>query len=252
MYKHLYDSFKHWYCTDGAHQNAIWIFSDPHFNDSEMTYLRKNYIGDEEQVKCLNKKIGKHDTVICLGDVGDINFVKKLRGYKVLIMGNHEKGASNYKRVIEHVTKCPKCGNTKLNSLGNNDGMSLYRTQCDKCGFIGDTFGPDFDCVEDNRLFDEVYEGPLMISDKIILSHEPLNVILSVDKENVVYNIHGHDHSLLGANDDYHLNVCVEHINYTPVSLKDIVESGALKNIPTVHRQTINKAITRKALHINN
>ena len=32
------------------------------------------------------------------------------------------------------------------------------------------------------------------------------------------------------------LNVCAEWLNYTPVSLKTIIKSGVLKNIPTIHR----------------
>ena len=60
--------------------------------------LRKNYIGDEEQIKRINSKIGKYDTLVILGDVGDIEWVRKIRGYKVLVMGNHDAGATNYKR----------------------------------------------------------------------------------------------------------------------------------------------------------
>lgn len=93
MYKHLYDNFKHWY-----HGGSVYFYSDPHFADEEMKYLRKNYIGDDEQVKAINKKIGKNDTIIFLGDIGDTEFIKKIRGYKVLIMGNHDKGATCYKR----------------------------------------------------------------------------------------------------------------------------------------------------------
>ena len=99
MYKHLYEVFKHWYSTDGVNQNNIWFYSDPHFADEEMKHLLKNYIGDEEQIKRINSKAGKKDTLVILGDIGDIEWVKKLKaGYKVLIMGNHDKGASNYKK----------------------------------------------------------------------------------------------------------------------------------------------------------
>lgn len=54
MYKWIYDNFKHWY-----HGGTIWFYSDPHFADEEMQYIRKNYIGDDEQVKSINKCIGK-------------------------------------------------------------------------------------------------------------------------------------------------------------------------------------------------
>ena len=184
MIKHLYDEFaKKWY-----HGGTIWFYSDPHFNDPESAYFRKNYPGDDEQVKRINSKLGKNDTIIFLGDICDTSFIKRIRGYKVLVMGNHDKGASNYTDV-----------------------------------------------------FDEVYEGCLMISDKIILSHEPVDF-------KYAFNIHGHDHGMAeGYNDDGHFNCCAEHIGYYPVCIKEIVNSGRLKNIPDIHRTTIDNAIVRKS-----
>ena len=135
--KFLYPLFNHWF-----RGGNIWLYSDPHFSDDEMKYIRKDYIGDEEQVKRINSKVGKNDTIIILGDIGNAEWVEKIRGYKILIMGNHDKGKSNY------------------------------------------------DKKDNNRLFDEVYEGPLMISDKVMLSHEPLRL-----PDNCIFNIHGHDHS---------------------------------------------------------
>lgn len=200
MHKNLYDIFKNWY-----HGGQIYVYSDPHFNDSEANSLRTRYIGDDEQVKRINAKIGKNDTLIILGDIGDTDYVKKLRGYKVLIMGNHDKGASNYQRIVN-----------SSSALGSAE--RLY----------------------DNRLFDEVYEGPLMISEKLILSHEPIIGL------NFAFNIHGHDHNKATYFDYYHMNVCAEHIDYTPVCLKHIIESGKLSRIKSIHRQTIDDA-TEKA-----
>ena len=188
MYKHIYDSFKHWY-----RGGQIYFYSDPHFNDPESKLLRRNYISDEAQVKRINSKISKNETIIILGDVGDIEFVKKIRGYKVLIMGNHDKGASNYRR------------------------------------------------NENNGLFDEVYEGALIISEKIILSHEPLNIPHML-------NIHGHVHNPCGIQDNFHINMCAENIDYTPVCLKHIIESGALRKIKSIHRTTIDNAAENKKL----
>lgn len=99
MIKGLYDSFaQRWY-----RGGSIWFYSDPHFSDEEMKYIRKNYIGDDEQVKRINSKIGKNDTIIFLGDIGDTTFIKKIRGYKVLVMGNHDAGASNYTEYFDEV-----------------------------------------------------------------------------------------------------------------------------------------------------
>lgn len=183
MNRNLYDIFaEHWY-----QQGTVYFYSDPHFADEEMIYLRKNYIGDEEQIKSINSICGKRDTLVILGDIGDVECVKKLRaGHKVLIMGNHDGGASKYKGI-----------------------------------------------------FDEVYEGILMISPKLILSHEPVDFPYA-------FNIHGHDHSNR-SNKENHFNVCAEHINYRPVSLKSICTSGALKNIPNIHRVTIDEASLKKS-----
>lgn len=186
MYKHLYDCFAHWY-----HGGTIYFYSDPHFADADVKAIRKNYIGDEEQIKRIRSKVGKNDTLIILGDVGDKEFLKKIRGYKVLILGNHDSGASTYKDYV-----------------------------------------------------DEVYEGVLMISDKILLSHEPVDFPYAL-------NIHGHDHSGCEKMKTPHLNVCAEHINYTPISFKQIIEGGALKNISSIHRETIDAATERKKKKTN-
>lgn len=206
MYKHLYDKFKDWH-----HGGSIWLYSDPHFSDEEMKYIRKNYIGDEEQVKRINSKVGKNDTLIILGDIGSIEPIRQLHGYKVLIMGNHDLGASNYKRVKQEITI--------------NDGNSLI-DEGKKVTFY------------DNYLFDEVYEGPLFISNRILLSHEPIDLPFA-------FNIHGHDHSSIHQKDRMHCNVCAECIDYTPINLKWIVECGIMKDIPSLHRMTIDEATAR-------
>ena len=203
MFKNLYDNFAHWF-HDG--RGTVYFYSDPHFNDPEMVHLRKNYIGDEEQIKRINSKIGKYDTLVVLGDVGDIEWVRKIRGYKVLVMGNHDAGATNYKRI-------------KTQILVESEGIRGLKY-----------------VEKDNHLFDEVYEGALMIAPNIILSHEPVEFPYAK-------NIAGHDHA-----NKYNgtINVCAEHIDYTPVPLKTLVEKGMLK-APDIHRETIDKAIDRKA-----
>lgn len=224
----LYPCFKHW-----LEFNNIWLYSDPHFNDPEMINLRKNYISDEEQVKRINAKVGKKDLLICLGDVGDISFVSKLRaGYKVLIKGNHDdKGDSYYQREVierfsnENMTEEDKAAHASAFINGDKEA-------CDK-------IIRKYTKVEDNHLFDEVYSGPVWIAEKILLSHEPIDIPYA-------FNIHGHDHSnwYLGEN---HLNVCAEHIVYTPVSLIQLVKCGVFSKVENIHRMTIDRAIEKKA-----
>ena len=201
----LYKIFNHWY-----HGGRIFIYSDPHFADSEMQYIRKNYIGDQEQVDRINKIVHKNDTIVFLGDIGDTSWISKLRaGYKILIMGNHDAGRTNYER---KVILQPIFG------INNNQVGS----ECN-----------------DNHLFDEVYEGPLFISEKILLSHEPIDLPFCL-------NIHGHDHSNWFNGRNKHFNACAEWIDYTPVALDDIVGDMPLSGIDSIHRMTIDGAIRRK------
>ena len=181
MRQHLYPIFAEKWIRGGN----IYFYSDPHFADEEMQYLRKNYIGDDEQIRRIKSVMGKCDTLIVLGDIGDPTPFKQIKGYKVLICGNHDRGASYYE-----------------------------------------------------EYFNEIYTGPLFISDRILLSHEPVNLPF-------VVNIHGHDHANWAARPNA-LNMCAEHIDYTPVAFSKIIKSGILKDIPSIHRVTIDGAIERK------
>ena len=181
MIESLYAPFQKWTET-----GTLWIYSDPHFSDPEMVHLRKNYIGDDEQIARINSKVGRKDTIIFLGDIGDEEKIRKIRGYNVLIMGNHDKGATKYE-----------------------------------------------------ELFDEVYSGPLFIGEKLLLSHEPIALPFA-------YNIHGHDHSNWDAGMKHHMNVCAEHIEYTPVNLTRLLKRGLLSKVETIHRATIDGATSRK------
>lgn len=187
----LYPAFKHWM---PAHGN-IWFYSDPHFGDEESWLLRKQFVCatdnveafDNLQIATINKTCGKNDTLVILGDVGNIEYVRKLKAKKkILILGNHDRGASYYADV-----------------------------------------------------FDEVYAGPAIIAEKLILSHEPIDFPYAV-------NIHGHDHSNRGFKDGLHINCCAEYINLTPICLSHIVTSGLLKNTIDIHREAIDKAKDRK------
>lgn len=182
MKSHLYPVFAEKWLRPGGN---IYFYSDPHFADEEMKYLRKNYIGDDEQIARIKKVVHKNDTLIILGDIGDPTPLKNIRCYKVLICGNHDRGVSFYQ-----------------------------------------------------EYFHEVYAGPLFISDRILLSHEPINLPY-------VLNIHGHDH----ANWDVSprgVNMCAEQIDYTPVAFGKIIKSGIMKDIPSIHRVTVDNAIIRK------
>lgn len=177
----LYDIFAHWH-----KQGTVWIYSDTHFNDKELGKGVSARPSAEEHLKLINSKVGKKDTLILLGDVGDIEIARRLKGYKILIAGNHDAGMSNYKEV-----------------------------------------------------FDEVYAGALIVGEKLILSHEPVNVPWA-------FNIHGHVHSGEPMSDNQHFNVCGEARKcYEPVNLNQFMKAGFMANIQTIHRDTIDKATKR-------
>lgn len=260
--KFLYPCFK-W-------PGAIWLYTDPHFNDSEMQYIRKNYIGDDEQIKRINSKVGKHDTIVFLGDIGDVSFIKRIRGYKVLVKGNHDNGASKYQRVVNRITTFNSEEVTpedKLKILINSGRILSEGPEA-----VEDlNFGKYFhEKVEDNHLFDEVYPGVLTLNEKIILSHEPIENL-----QDFLFNIHGHDHSnsdfttyvlkyydadmpssdylknyldVISKENLNRLNICPEWLNYEPINLKSLYKSGVFHNVKDIHRKTIDKASEKKKI----
>ena len=97
--------------------------------------------------------------------------------------------------------------------------------------------------------FNEVYNGPLFIADRILLSHEPI-----YGMEKFALNIHGHVHQ--GYTCAYydngkelitsHLNLASDVAQYMPCSLGDLIKSGFLSGKVNYHRLTIDDATERK------
>ena len=90
-----------------------------------------------------------------------------------------------------------------------------------------------------DSLFNEVYNGPLTISDRIILSHEPVMLPF-------MSNIHGHCH---GGKMRYInefgcgcINVAADVCDYSPINLGREIKNGLLSTTPTIHRVTIDLA----------
>lgn len=184
MIKTLYPVFQKW-----SEKGAVYILSDLHFDDEDCKLMDTNWITPDEQIKIIRQFVHKHDTFICLGDVGNPEYIGQIPGYHVLIMGNHDSSATKYK-----------------------------------------------------QYFDEVYTGPLFIAEKILLSHEPIYGLPWC------FNIHGHDHNQVHPLDSSHLNLAANVCGYTPVSLAQVIKGGALSNIQSIHRITIDLATERKIL----
>lgn len=196
-----------------------------------MVKLRRNYISDEEQIARINSKVGKHDTIIFLGDIGNEEMIRKVRGYKVLIMGNHDKGASKYERKrVYH-------GYYYKNIFSKQQVFDSMNKRYPDCAIqLIDTYDR-WHATADNGLFDEVYEGPLFIAEKLVLSHEPIDLPFA-------FNIHGHEHCYHWR--EHHLNVCAERIDYYPLNMNKMLKSGLLSEVDSIHRMTIDRAVERK------
>ena len=227
----MYDLFNEKWC-----KQTIWLVSDTHFGDEELRAGLPNRPSDEELVKIINSKVGKKDTLIHLGDVGDIEYVKQLRGYKVLICGNHDAGVTNYKRIYKQIPVSYKFTKEEAFEYVKRKFPNYKATLLGE-GFHGWVFGLD------NQLFDEVYTGPLMIGEKLLLSHEPVDI-------EWVFNIHGHDH--VGHGRKNHLNCCVDGmmkqsgLSFEPINMNQIMKTGLLSKTESIHRLTIDTATEKK------
>ena len=231
----LYEKFKPW-----SEKGSVYIISDTHFDDSDCKLMSKTWPSADEQLEKIKKVVHKNDTLIHLGDVGNLSYIKKIKAYKVLIMGNHDTGRSNFERKI--ITKrFSKDLYTRENALNK---MKEDYPDCEYSISEEHDFHSPFESwviSADNKLFDEVYGDPLMIADKIFLSHAP---ILGIDW---CLNMHGHDDSGRKI-DNYHLNLASNVCNYTPINLKNEIKNGLLANVLSIHRMTIDNA-SRNPLH---
>lgn len=98
--------------------------------------------------------------------------------------------------------------------------------------------------------FDEIYNGPLFIADRIILSHEPIHGL-----ESFALNIHGHVHNGYtiaisdignGKHRTSHINLASDAVQWKPTNLKSLIKAGFLADIPNYHRITIQLAEEKK------
>ena len=131
-----------------------------------------------------------------------------------------------------------------LGDVGNSE--YIKELDCYKVLIMGNH---DQSIEKVKKYFDEVYSGPLWVSQKLVLSHEPISPLswswVNGEERVIAFNIHGHDHGD-NTKDGYHLNVCSNVCDYTPLSLKQFINSGELKKINDIHRVTINIATERK------
>lgn len=189
MIKTLYEKFQGW-----SEKGSVYLFSDPHFDDSDCRLMNPNWIEPEEQIRIINNIITKSDYLVLLGDIGNEKRLGELKCKNiVLITGNHDKG------------------------------NAIYEPYCK-----------------------EVYNGPLFIADRILLSHEPIFGL-----EDFCVNIHGHRHAseygVFGQSG--HVNLAADVCGYKPYSLKDLItKHKILTTTQNYHRFTIDNATEKGAL----
>lgn len=107
-----------------------------------------------------------------------------------------------------------------------------------------------------SKYFKEIYEGPLFISNKVVLSHEPMiKEIKSLELFNICGHIHNQSEIDKLHNEGYNNFVCISanlH-NYMPINLGDLFnrkgefkDFSGLSECEGIHRKVINHAIERK------
>lgn len=121
-----------------------------------------------------------------------------------------------------------------LGDVGNPEYFA--RLKCHKVLILGNH---DESATRFQPYFDEIYTGPLMIAEKILLSHEPVEITWA-------FNIHGHDHDPEHKGDRYHFNCAANVVGYVLINLKDIINGGYLKKVTSLHRLTVDNATMKK------
>ncbi len=198
----LYDKFKPW-----SAKGSIYIISDTHFEDADCKLMDKNWISPQEHIDNIKKYVHKNDTLIHLGDVGNPEWMAQIKAHKVLIMGNHDAGATNYGK------------STIIAHNGNKINITY---------------------------FDEIYTGPLFIAEKILLSHEPIINgsawfnIHGHDHNKLSY-IEWQNHNEISESWN-ELNLAANVVDYKVYNLGHGIKNGLLSYVDGVHRLTIDRA----------
>jgi len=182
-----------------------WFASDHHFGqDSMMKFFKRDGVTplrpfvdaddmDETMIENHNRVVKPNDRVYLLGDLAmarrNLDKAARLNGRKKLIMGNHDPFVKNQNR-----------------------------DYFERAGI---------EAVEAFHKFD-----------RFVATHIPVHPSCLSTRWNV--NVHGHTHdnlvtkhvpdplgstwssSLIEVPDERYINVCMEHINYTPISLEEI------------------------------
>ena len=152
------------------------FIGDLHFGDEDIIFFEGRPFTDvdgmnEYIITRWNDKISDNDTVFILGDIGEISYLEKMKGFKCIIRGNHD---------------------------------IFLATELDKYSGIMN-----------------VYNFPIIINNYFILSHEPMYVNKCMPYMNIFSHVHGSP--IYSDYSRWHYCVSAERIDYTPISLKEII-----------------------------
>lgn len=83
----------------------VYFIADTHFDDINiLNYESRPFDNVSEMNETIianwNKTVSDEDKVFMLGDIGNDEYVKRLKGRKFLIKGNHDTKASDYYRQL--------------------------------------------------------------------------------------------------------------------------------------------------------
>ncbi len=87
--------------------------SDTHLNQQRTLQLSKRPFATLQEmnntiVQNWNKIVKQNDTVIHLGDFGDLSFLDKLNGKIILLLGNYERDDKQFSKIIQPYVKSGK------------------------------------------------------------------------------------------------------------------------------------------------
>lgn len=205
----------------------IWVISDLFLNSKISSLVDENWVGVDKQIEIINKKVSDRDLLIVIGDPGDIKYIKEINCTKILITDGRKlckklylnKKYSRYLTFDEEIEYI-KAENAEyvLNKL-----LALkpeyYKVKVDTINS-----SVEYDC----GMFEEIYDGPLMISPHIVLSHSPVKISSGL-------NVHGD--SFCGGETEHikdklvWFNATSNILNFEPVNLEKIYYSLSIKTL---------------------
>lgn len=166
-------------------------------------------------IECHNQTVGENDTVLFIGDFafnGVAEALARMNGKKYIILGNHDKKGSQVYALMDGVVSAQLLVDWNGYTLKLDIEDPLFS------GIIK-SFGEESLMFSHYSLFhvDEWDRNNKMIMPRIDVLEQFYNSF------GCTKNVHGHLHSTKSTFRDS-VNVCLEHINFRPKRLRDLIE----------------------------